>query len=138
MYNGTILSPAQTVMPWPVTDGSKTYDGSYAPAVQPFGTDGLAMAFTGCVVTAQTADDCNSTLNKVREDMLYRESVGGTLGALKLVQGSGTAAQTLNDAASIVVTGSGSTTKRFIQYNGWNATHANYELYMKVGSGAGP
>ena len=126
------------VFAWPTTLGTKTYDGSYGPAVQPFGTDGLTMAFPGCVVTAQTADDCDYSLNKVREDMLFREYSGGTLGALKLLQSSGSATQTLNDSASIVDTGTGANLKRFIQYNGWNASYANYELYMKVGTGAGP
>ena len=128
-------SAERTVQLYGSTIAGTTFSGSYGPMPLPYGNTGLIVVYPNCQATAQTANDCDYTLNKVRTSLVYEESVTGTFGdSTPRVLASSVTDRYLNDSASIVTVGG----KRYVLYNGWTANYFNYRLYMKTITGTGP
>ena len=93
------------------------------------------VVYPNCQATAQTANDCDYALNKVRTSLVLEDSVTGNFGdSAPQVLASSVTDRYLNDSASIVTNG----TTRYVLYNGWTANYANYRLFMKQITGTGP
>ncbi len=71
----------------------------------------------------------------MRSDLLLWQKVGSTTTPAEVVHAAAPG-QTINDSASIVVRGSGASTKRFILYNGWTSNYGLYRTFMRVGTGS--
>ena len=125
----------QTVESYGSTIGGTTFSGSYGPAPIPYGANSIMVVYPNCQATAQTANDCDYSLNKVRTSLVLEDSVTGTFGdSNPRVLASSVTDRYLNDSASIVTNGN----TRYVLYNGWTANYFNYRLFMKLASGTGP
>jgi hypothetical protein len=131
-YDGSSLGPERAVLgPWPQTVHQIDYDGSYGPAVQPYGSGGLLVGFPGCRAVS-LVNDCNNANPGARIDLLFSESVnGGAAWTVPERLADSTATYRTNDAASITYSAS----RRYVSYNEWNSKYTAYDVAMRVGSG---
>ncbi len=78
LFDGSSLGAGSRVEgPWPTTIDGRLYDGGYGPAVLPFGTEGISVAWAGCRHWFGRAKTCDSGSSKARIDVLERESTNG-------------------------------------------------------------
>ena len=133
--NGSTFTAEQTVLNYGASVGGNAIGGSYGPAPQPFGSNSLLVTFPGCRVVGGLPNPCNYYKSTMRSDLLLWQKVGSTTTAAEVVHPAA-AGQTINDSASIVVRGSGASTKRFILYNGWTSNYGLYRTFMRVGTGS--
>jgi hypothetical protein len=134
VYDGAGLGPQfDVVSPWPATLRDRVYTGATGPIVQPFGADGLVIAFAGCAATA-LANDCRSTAIMARVDMFTSNSLdsGATwTPPLRLFSANDPTTQ-INEAPGLAVVGSN---RRFVLWNSRDPGFVNYRLLVRVGSG---
>ena len=138
-WNGASLSAAKAVMSYgTAVTGAGTFNGSYGPAPLPYATTGLTLAFPNCQDTSLT-NDCNYLKSQDRTSMLLEDSPAGTFAdSSPVVVASAVQHRYINDSASIVTLGTGSSAVRYVMYNGWTYNYFYYRQFIKLASGAGP
>jgi hypothetical protein len=98
--SGSSPGPALTVAgPW---TGGSTYAGGYGASAIPFGSDGLAVVWSGCRRVASLPHACHANASKARIDLLERESAngGGTWSAVVKL-GAASKGTPVNEAPSL-------------------------------------
>jgi hypothetical protein len=129
--NGSSFGAAQEVLTYGDSVGGNRIGGSYGPAPQPFGSNGILVVFPGCRIVDGLANPCNYNRNTMRSDLLLWQQVGTTVTGPQVVQAA-VSGQTINDSASLVVRGN----TRYILYNGWTSNYSLYRTFLRVASGS--
>jgi hypothetical protein len=92
--------------PWPVSAGGHRWAGAYGASAQPFGGNGIAVAYAACRARSGAKDPCRPNAKGARIDTVYRESTDGGAGwsARRVVAKANKAAR-VNEAVSLEADG---------------------------------
>jgi len=130
-YGGSTLSPPSTPVAGPWT-GTSTYTGGYGASAIPFGTDGVAVVWSGCRRIPALTNSCRPSLRAARIDLLERESTnGGTAWTPIFRASTATAAVPVNEAPSLEADTNG---RRSFVWLRRTANWINYRVWIRNGS----
>jgi hypothetical protein len=128
VFDGATLSSQMLADgPWPVNANGRRWTGAYGVAAQPFGTDGLAVAYAACRPRKGADDPCRPNAKNARIDALYRESsdAGATWSNRRILGGS-TKATRVNEAVSLEADGASG--NRWFTWLGRSPTWTRYRV----------
>jgi hypothetical protein len=130
-YDGSSLSaPTVVAGPWSATS---TYTGGYGAAAIPFGTNDVAVAWSGCRRVKALTHSCRPTMKKARIDLLERESTNGGATWTRIFRISvATPAVPVNEAPSLEADGANG--HRSFVWLRRTANWINYRVWIRNGS----
>jgi hypothetical protein len=134
VFDGAALSGQVLVDgPWPVHANGRRWAGAYGVAAQPFGTDGLAVAYAACRPRKGADDPCRPNAKGARIDTVYRESpdAGATWSNRRIVAGSSHATR-VNEAVSVEADGTSG--DRWFTWLGRSTTWTRYRVLGRAAS----
>jgi hypothetical protein len=128
VYDGVTLSDEVPVEgPWPVWSNGRRWTGGYGAAAQPFGTDGLAIAYAACRPRRGADDPCRPSAKNARIDAVYRESPdAGVTWSNRRILGGSSKATPVNEAVSLEA--DGTTNLRWFTWLGRTPSWSRYRV----------
>ncbi len=128
VFDGATLSNEVLVDgPWPVRSKGHRWTGAYGATAQPFGTDGLAVAYAACRPRKGAKDPCRPSAKNAKIDAVYRESpdAGASWSNLRILGGSSKATP-VNEAVSLEA--DGTTNLRWFTWLGRTTKWTRYRV----------
>lgn len=118
--------------PWPVSASGHRWAGAYGASAQPFGADGIAVAYAACRSRAGAKDPCRPNSTGARIDTVYRESTdGGGSWSTRRVLARATKEARVNEAISLEADGPSG-----LRWFTWLARTSNWSSYRVQGRAA--